>query len=244
MEIIRLFFFLILGAYVFQFILRGRIGINWVLILSAVFFHAIYFFGLIGLVFLLTSGVISTLIELVSLKTPFNFFGVTYRYNFSSLWFPSKIILGKVLPIEVSAAWIFLKYLSFFLTTFIFSLFGVTGLARAFFGAFFLVSFDFILDPVAVSLGVWEWKESGIFFGVPWKNFLGWFLVGFIISIPFLNLEPVVKVDSLMVFPVILVTSLFITTHGKRIIGMNWLMGTLAVIPLSTFVLLALTLLI
>lgn len=43
---------------------------------------------------------------------------------------------------------------------------------------------DVVLDPAAVHLGFWQWREPGFFYGVPLVNFLGWLvscLVGAVI---------------------------------------------------------------
>jgi putative membrane protein len=46
--------------------------------------------------------------------------------------------------------------------------------------AFIAMSVDVVLDPAAVYLGFWEWREPGFFYGVPLVNFLGWLLSCFI----------------------------------------------------------------
>jgi putative membrane protein len=40
-----------------------------------------------------------------------------------------------------------------------------------------VAAIDFIMDPLQVSAGNWHWAEAGSFYGVPWGNFSGWFLV-------------------------------------------------------------------
>ena len=39
---------------------------------------------------------------------------------------------------------------------------------------------DLVLDPAAVNLGFWQWREPGFYYGVPLVNFLGWILSCFI----------------------------------------------------------------
>tara|TARA_Y100000768_G_scaffold379942_1_gene356351 strand:- start:502 stop:1056 length:555 start_codon:yes stop_codon:yes gene_type:complete len=34
---------------------------------------------------------------------------------------------------------------------------------------------DLVLDPIAVNEGRWSWDEPGKYYGVPLKNFIGWF---------------------------------------------------------------------
>jgi putative membrane protein len=46
--------------------------------------------------------------------------------------------------------------------------------------AFFAMAIDLVLDPAAVNLGFWNWREPGFFYGVPLINFLGWLLSCFV----------------------------------------------------------------
>ena len=39
---------------------------------------------------------------------------------------------------------------------------------------------DLVLDPAAVNLGFWQWREPGFFYGVPIVNFMGWLLSCFV----------------------------------------------------------------
>ena len=39
------------------------------------------------------------------------------------------------------------------------------------------VTYDLFTDPVATAIGLWSWRTSGVWFGVPIENFLGWFLI-------------------------------------------------------------------
>lgn len=46
--------------------------------------------------------------------------------------------------------------------------------------AFVSMLIDVVLDPAAVNLGFWNWREPGVFYGVPLVNFLGWLLSCFV----------------------------------------------------------------
>jgi hypothetical protein len=54
-------------------------------------------------------------------------------------------------------------------------------------GAFFMTYLDIIIDPVALRGDRWflgkihEYPGGGVYFGVPISNFIGWFLVGFVL---------------------------------------------------------------
>ena len=51
----------------------------------------------------------------------------------------------------------------------------VAGLAFA--------AWDLYLDPQMVGHGLWEWKTSGGYFGIPWVNFIGWWFSAFLITL-------------------------------------------------------------
>lgn len=58
------------------------------------------------------------------------------------------------------------------------SLFGINGTVKSLAVSLgVLVLVDSVLDPAAVSLGLWEYSKA-IFYGVPVSNFLGWILSG------------------------------------------------------------------
>ena len=46
----------------------------------------------------------------------------------------------------------------------------------------FLVGTDLVLDPAITNVGYWVWDTPGVYYGVPFTNFLGWILSGFIAS--------------------------------------------------------------
>jgi putative membrane protein len=45
-----------------------------------------------------------------------------------------------------------------------------------------LLMFDLIIDPGAVALGLWIWENPGIYYEIPFTNFLGWIFSGIIAS--------------------------------------------------------------
>lgn len=49
-------------------------------------------------------------------------------------------------------------------------------------GATWMTAIDLLIDPLAANqLGYWVWEQGGIYYGIPWRNFLGWFIVSAII---------------------------------------------------------------
>lgn len=47
---------------------------------------------------------------------------------------------------------------------------------------FFVTLIDLFMDPIQSKIGLWQWPESGIYFGVPLGNFIGWFIVAILAS--------------------------------------------------------------
>ena len=240
MEALKFLYFAVVGAYIVIRLVAGKIRLNWILILGLVSVHAFYFFGWEGLLLLVVAGAVSTVSELISLKTPFNVFGVTYRYNLSHEFFPSRIALLKVYPIEVTGAWVLLKYASFFLTCVVLFSLGVHPLVRTLADSLVLVFFDLMIDPWAVSKGAWKWKTPGRFFGIPWRNFLGWFLVGFATSLPFMHLQPAHADDAGMIAVALAVCLLTIGTTLRRLWSLDRAKTMIALSPMALFILLGL----
>jgi putative membrane protein len=45
-----------------------------------------------------------------------------------------------------------------------------------------MVAIDLLIDPLAANrLGYWRWIDTGAYYGVPARNFLGWFAVSALI---------------------------------------------------------------
>lgn len=56
------------------------------------------------------------------------------------------------------------------------------ALVRPFLAASWMTVIDLVIDPLAAGpLEYWVWAEGGSYFGIPWTNFLGWFIVSLVI---------------------------------------------------------------
>tara|TARA_A100000164_G_scaffold320041_1_gene301990 strand:+ start:61 stop:495 length:435 start_codon:yes stop_codon:yes gene_type:complete len=55
---------------------------------------------------------------------------------------------------------------------------------------------DLILDPIGVDEKRWSWKNPGAYYGIPYLNFLGWFLCCFITVFLFLLLFSTENLNS------------------------------------------------
>ncbi|MEK7592197.1 MAG: carotenoid biosynthesis protein [Patescibacteria group bacterium] len=242
-ELIKWSYFGTLIIYFIQSIVAPRSSLYLIIVTIAIFLHGFFFFGWSIIPFLLVTGIVSTISELISLKTSLNVFGVSYSYNLTSGYFRSRIVIGGAYPMEIAVAWILFMYISFFLVSLLCASFGVHGILKAVFSALALVSFDILIDPVAVQRGAWKWNKAGFFFGIPWRNFFGWILIGFVISLIFVNLTPNISNDSLMTVPVLILWALFPIIFGRILFQRNKILGFLATLPLSIFFLFGLRLL-
>lgn len=59
---------------------------------------------------------------------------------------------------------------------------GMYLLIRACKVGIWVIILDLVLDPVAHARGFWHWAETDGFYGVPWSNFVAWFIVGGLLS--------------------------------------------------------------
>ena len=129
--------------------------------------------------------------------------GVIYGVPFGSYEYSDYLGI-KLLhtPIAIGFAWVMLTILA---SSFIKNNISLKNL---FLGAFILTSFDLIIDPVSVNvMGAWEWESSGIYYGIPLSNFIGWFLTSFLAMIILLIFKP--KISYFGKFPGIIILTFF-----------------------------------
>lgn len=207
--------------------------------LSTIVLHAIYLFGFQVILLIFITYIVSTVIELISLKTRFNFFGVKYRYELSNLTFSSGINYLGVYPIEVSITWVIFKYLSFSIALLIISAFSFPYLIIILLIPFILVSLDFIVDPVAVNkYKMWKWEKGSKYFGIPYSNFIGWFLVGFISSLTLIFVEVRQSLSFNYLFLLPLIFYALIVRNSVKIYKVDKMKTILGIIPAATWVIL------
>jgi uncharacterized membrane protein len=178
-------------------------------VIAAVFaiaIHGTYLFGPSIIFMLLFSYIVSTIAELVSLKTHFQCFGVTYQYHRNQTYFPSGIRLLGVYPLEVTFSWVIFKYLSFCLAILITQAFALPKLVFILLTPLILVSLDFIIDPVSVNIGkMWEWERGSAYFGIPIQNFIGWYVVDLVATtlFSFISFGKPIAFNILYLLPII-----------------------------------------
>ncbi len=116
-------------------------------------------------------------------------FGKLYSYNLAL----HPILPGGV-PVVVVLMWFILAYTA---VKFLQPITIRTGESRSLWRllskgglcALYIMATDFFIDPLATYSGLWSWHEQGGYFGTPWGNFGGWFLVGLVICCLYLLVE-------------------------------------------------------
>jgi carotene biosynthesis associated membrane protein len=127
------------------------------------------------LIFFVVTVVLSLASELIGTRTGFPF--GNYEYT-SGLGYK---VLGRV-PFTIPLSWFYVGFASYLLANIIGARWS--GLKQAAFavlgGAYLLTVWDLVLDPAmaheSLAIQFWVWFETGPYFGMPLKNFVGWTL--------------------------------------------------------------------
>lgn len=218
---------------------RNKLLFFFVAAMIAIIINGIYLFGPKIIYLLIVTYIISTIAELCSLKSAGGIFGARYSYNLNHKIFSSHINLLGIYPIEVSFAWIILKYLSFNLALIITTAFALPNFVFIFLTPLILVSLDFILDPFAVNtMKLWKWERGSKYFGIPIQNFVGWYFVGLVSTLLFHFIYGNIHINFniLFILPIILYGTFII--YSKDMFKSNKKLTSLGVLPLITWVLL------
>jgi len=123
------------------------------------------------LLFVLILASLTLAIEYIALVTSYPYGEFFYNESLSGK-------INGILPWTTG-----LSYLPF-----LFGAVGVSGLLvknpfrRVILSAVILVVFDLVLDPGAVSVGMWGYTTPGVYYGVPFSNFVGWAVSGVFMS--------------------------------------------------------------
>ena len=130
------------------------------------------------LVFAAIVLVVSNIFENLSIATGFPF----GHYHYSEFAGPRLFDV----PLLIGPAYLGMGYLSWTLARVLLGrtrgvLNGSSLIAVPIIASFLMVAWDLTFDPVASTInGFWVWEQGGSYFGVPFSNFLGWFLTVFI----------------------------------------------------------------
>ena len=117
------------------------------------------------LMIFLILGIYALLIESVSIKTGFPYSKFVYKELMGL-----KIL--DIVPWSVFFVWPMLVISAVSLSGQIFK----KKIVIFFMSCILLMLLDFVFDPVATKLHFWDWQNGGLYYDVPFTNFLGWIL--------------------------------------------------------------------
>jgi putative membrane protein len=103
------------------------------------------------------------------------------RYTYTGVLLPS---LPGGVPLALGFAWLFIVVASMYTARSLLSGVRTAGWVVYLAGAGLAVGLDLLLEPVAYHVkGYWRWLDNaGGFDGVPWSNFVAWFLAALILG--------------------------------------------------------------
>jgi uncharacterized membrane protein len=126
-------------------------------------------------IWLLVSG-IGWLSEVIGSRT-----GIPYGpYHYTDVLQPQLLRV----PILIPLAWMMMMPPAWAVGYAASVMFGHPGMTIVGIGlaAAAFTSWDLYLDPQMVRWDFWRWTTPGYYFGIPLKNYVGWFLVAFLIT--------------------------------------------------------------
>ena len=135
-------------------------------------YHSIIFFGLNNtILFFFSSFIISLLLEIIGTDKGLIFGKYSYEHSLC----PGPMI--RNVPILIAISWTGLIYMALVCNMMIIdgTLVSSINISHILLSALLVTILDLVLDPIAVDEGRWSWEMPGKYYGVPIKNFIGWF---------------------------------------------------------------------
>lgn len=117
----------------------------------------------LAIIIFLVIGIYGLLIETISIKTGFPY----SRFNYSDMM---GYKVADIVPYTIFLIWPTLVISAYSLSEFI----SKKGISKIVITTLLLLLLDLVFDPVATELGFWIWEEPGLYYGVPFLNFIGW----------------------------------------------------------------------
>ncbi len=99
-----------------------------------------------------------------------------------------------------------------------------------------LVAWDLGLDPLMVDQGFWVFAADAAYYGVPFTNFLGWWLAGVALVALLLRVEPRLAHDQSTDLRFVFLTQAFLVGVGLVVFGLPWaaLVSVLAMLAVAS----------
>lgn len=167
-----------IGMKAFEYSMAGGGVIYMLLGFAAVAFYAYQTLG--GkrwLTFMVPALSLSLASELLGTSTGFPF--GDYRY-LSGLGYK----IADLVPFTIPLSWFYVGFCTYLIARVGLERVSLPSWLRAVsaiaLGSILLTFWDFVLDPAMSQTNVpfWVWEQPGAFFGMPYQNFIGWFVTG------------------------------------------------------------------
>lgn len=117
-------------------------------------------------------GIYGLLIETLSIKTGFPY----SRFSYSDLM---GYKIADIVPYTVFLIWPSLVISAYSLSEFI----TKNRIYKIIYTVILLLLLDLVFDPVATGLGFWIWEKPGMYYDVPFLNFMGWIFSAIVSSL-------------------------------------------------------------
>lgn len=125
------------------------------------------------------SAVLTYLVELLGSKTGWPF----GPYHYTDALQPQLFDVPLLIPL----AWLMMLPASWGVASLIVGKKRPAWLFAVLSGLVF-TAWDLYLDPQMVLKGLWEWHNPSGYFGIPWSNYLGWWLSGIVLTLVLVGL--------------------------------------------------------
>lgn len=106
------------------------------------------------------------------------------KYSYTSLLMPQAFEVPLLIPVAwtmmLFAAWSVSEYM---LTPYQARLGKMYPIVYPVFSGLVFTVWDLYLDPLMVSQGFWLWEQPGVYSGIPWQNYLGWWLIATLLTV-------------------------------------------------------------
>ena len=158
--------------------------------------HGSMIWGWLNIItFVIISFSIGIFMEIIGTKTGL-IFGGEYEFNLKLSPGPSISGIPLIIPLSWSGLiYMILNYCELVLGGSFYFL-SNQNITLLLLPSILMVLLDLVLDPIAVDEKRWSWKKSGVYYGVPLLNFVGWLFTTFLILFVFRLFQSDFNIDK------------------------------------------------
>ncbi|MBM7097217.1 MULTISPECIES: carotenoid biosynthesis protein [Alteribacter] len=143
-------------------------------LLAAVFFYRTYN-KVLGLIFIGVVFSLSMIMESFGVATGLFFGDYVYKTDFGPKLIGVPVTIGFAWLMVIGTSHVLAKPLGEVAGRFAFAVYTL-------YASLIAVGIDLIIDPVAYDVKeYWVWLDDGFYYGIPFSNYLGWFVLSFVL---------------------------------------------------------------